>query len=109
MGKKRIIIDNDTQEVYEGVTRFDNGKVEHGDRHDAAFDEMRRRIKNAPESAKHIPPVRDFFALAPPTPAWLAGTVGLSAVAVAAVAALTRGVRRDRVSPSAPPPSRPSE
>ena len=60
MGKKRIIIDNDTQEVYEGVTRFDNGKVEHGDRHDAAFDEMRRRIKNAPESAKHIPPVRDF-------------------------------------------------
>lgn len=55
-----------------------------------------------------IPPVRDFFALAPPTPVWLAGTVGLSAVAVVAVAALTRGVRRDRVSPSAPPPSRPS-
>lgn len=55
-----------------------------------------------------IPPVRDFFALAPPAPAWLAGTVGLSTVAVAAVAALTRGVRRDRVSPSAPPPSRPS-
>lgn len=60
MGKNQIIIDNDTQDVYEGVTRFDNGKVEHGDRHDAAFAEMRRRIKNAPESAKHIPPVRDF-------------------------------------------------
>lgn len=60
MGKKQIIIDQYENEIYEGVTRFDNGNVEHGDRHDAAFAEMRRRIKNAPESAKHIPPVRDF-------------------------------------------------
>lgn len=60
MGKKQIIISQYENEIYEGVTRSDNGRVSHGDRHDAAFAEMRERIQNRPAYSDDRPSFRDF-------------------------------------------------